>query len=160
MNRTCRICPKKFVPFRKNDENSGGSVSCNTQPNCRTSFTVATALLSPSFIGLLFGCSSTFLCGNDHLLPNLMPIPTRRIWCKYLSRSFCTVSFELPRWTPASEVLFSSTHFHVFVLVAQRMEQFLVLILHVVPETASVSSRTVSFCFPWIANSLSSFNTT
>ena len=42
VNRTRQISPKTFVPFRKIIEDSGGSVSCNTQPNCRTSFAVAT----------------------------------------------------------------------------------------------------------------------
>ena len=51
MNRTRRIGPKTFVPFRKIIEDFCRSVSCNTQPNCRTSFAVATALLSPfSFV--------------------------------------------------------------------------------------------------------------
>ena len=61
------------VPFREIDKDSGGSVSWNTQPNCRTSFNTATACLSPPFFGFLFGCSSTFLCVNEHSLPNLQP---------------------------------------------------------------------------------------
>ena len=31
----------------------------------------ATALVSPPFFGFLFGCSSTFQCGNEHSAPNL-----------------------------------------------------------------------------------------
>ena len=61
------------MPFREIAEDSGGSTSCDTQPNCRTLFTNATALLSPPFFGLLFGCSSTFQCGNEHSVPNLHP---------------------------------------------------------------------------------------
>ena len=73
VNRTRLIGLKTFRPFRKIDEESGGSVSWNTQPNCRASFSIATALLSPPFFGFLFVCSSTFLCGHDHLLLNLQP---------------------------------------------------------------------------------------
>ena len=47
MNRTRRIGPNNFVPFQEIVAESGGSVSCGTQPNCRTSFAIATALLSP-----------------------------------------------------------------------------------------------------------------
>ena len=36
------------------------------------------------------------------------------------------LSIELSRWTPASEVLFFSTHFYLFMLVAQWVERFLV----------------------------------
>ena len=39
----------------------------------RTSFNFATAFLSPPFFRFLFGCCSTFLCGNEHSLPNLHP---------------------------------------------------------------------------------------
>ena len=73
VNRTRRIGPNTFAPFRKIIEDSGGSVSCNTQPNCRTSFAGATALLSPLFFGFFFGCSSTIQCENEHLSPNLHP---------------------------------------------------------------------------------------
>ena len=69
VNRTRRIGPKTCVHFREIDTDSGGSTSCDTQPNCRTS----TALLSPPFFGLLLGCSSTFRCGNEHSAPNLHP---------------------------------------------------------------------------------------
>ena len=64
---------KTFVPFREIVTNSGGSVSSDTQRYCRKLFTIATALLSPPFFGLLLGCSSTFQCGNEHLSPNLQP---------------------------------------------------------------------------------------
>ena len=74
VNRTRRIGPETFVPFREIFTDSGGSASCETQPNCRTLFTIATALLSPPFFGLLFGCSSTFQCGNEHSSPNLHPV--------------------------------------------------------------------------------------
>ena len=54
VNCTRRIGPKTSLPFREIDEDCGRSVSCNTQPICRTSFTFATAFLSPSFFGFLF----------------------------------------------------------------------------------------------------------
>ena len=102
VNCTRRIDPKTLGLFRKIDEDSSGSVSWNTQPNCRTSFTIVTALLSPPFLGLLFGCSSTFQCGNERSLPNLQPDSDFENWhredasChkvllrKYLSRGLCT----------------------------------------------------------------------
>ena len=68
-----KLVPTLFVPFREIAADSGGSVSCDTQLNCRTLFTTATALLSSSFFGFLFGCSSTFQCGNEHSAPNLQP---------------------------------------------------------------------------------------
>ena len=54
VNRTHRIGPKTFVSFREIAADSGGSTSCDTQSNCGTSFTIAVALLSPPFFGLLF----------------------------------------------------------------------------------------------------------
>ena len=45
-----KIGPKTFVPFGEIAEDSRGSTSCDTQPNCRASFNAATALLSPSFV--------------------------------------------------------------------------------------------------------------
>ena len=82
MNRTRRIGSNTFLPFRKIDEDSGGSVSCDTQLNCRTLFPVTTALLSQLFFGPLFGWSSAIQCGNEHPAPNYtrgrMPILTKR----------------------------------------------------------------------------------
>ena len=104
VNFTHRIGFRMSELFRKIDENFGGSISWNTQPNCRdlhptspwlnswwvsrfttgcsvlsglvsrftTSchvlsccscfFNIATALLSPFFLDLLQGCSSTWRC--------------------------------------------------------------------------------------------------
>ena len=72
VNRTRRIGPKVFVPFRKIEKDSSGSVSWNIQPNCRTSFNLATTFYHHPY-SVFFGCSSTFLCGNEHLLPSLQP---------------------------------------------------------------------------------------
>ena len=49
--RTRGIGPKIVVPFREIAADSGGSTFCDTQHNCRTSFTITTALLSPPFFG-------------------------------------------------------------------------------------------------------------
>ena len=49
VNRTHRIGFRMFELFRKIDEDFGGSISWNTQPNCRVLFNIATALLSPFF---------------------------------------------------------------------------------------------------------------
>ena len=48
--------------FRKIDEDFGGSISWNTQPNCRVIFKKATAILSPFVLDFLLGCSSTWRC--------------------------------------------------------------------------------------------------
>ena len=62
VNRTHRIGFSMFELFRKIDEDFGGSISWITQPNCSVIFNVATALLSPFFLNLLLGCSSTWRC--------------------------------------------------------------------------------------------------
>ena len=62
VNWTHRIGFRVFELFRKIDEDFGGSISWNTQPNCHVLFSIATALLSPFFLGLLLGCSSTWRC--------------------------------------------------------------------------------------------------
>ena len=58
---THQIGFRVFELFRKIDEDVG-SMSWNTQPNCRVIFSIATALLSPFFLDLLQGCSSTWRC--------------------------------------------------------------------------------------------------
>ena len=49
VNRTHRIGFSMFVLFRKIDEDFGGSISWNTQPNWRVFLNIATALWSPFF---------------------------------------------------------------------------------------------------------------
>ena len=114
MNRTCRIEPKTFVSFRKIAEDSGGSTSCNFQSNCRTSFTIATALLSPPFLGHLLCCSSPFQCGNQHSTSNLeeltfgrMPILTRRFGASKFQEVLTRRSIEFLRLTSSSGISFS-----------------------------------------------------
>ena len=60
--------------FRKIDEDLGGSISWNTQPNYREIFNIATELLSPFFWDLLLGCASTWRCAKEHFSPNLQPL--------------------------------------------------------------------------------------
>ena len=110
VTRTRRIGPKIFVPFRKIVKDSSGSVSWNTQPNCRTSFNIAIALLSPPFFGFLFGCSSSFLYGNVTYCRIYNPMrcqlsqKVRANTCQEVSPR---LSIDLPRWTPTSEGPFS-----------------------------------------------------
>ena len=73
-------------------------MSCDTQLNCRTLFTEATALLPSSFFGFLFACSSTF----QFLAPNWaspfgkMPILTKRFGAKTFQTSLhgCRANFS------------------------------------------------------------------
>ena len=78
------------------------------------------------------------------------------IQCKYPSRSFCTAVGWTFQTTFCLWGSWFSTHFCLLVLVAQRAERLLVLVLRctLVPETALISSRKLTLCFPLIANSL------
>ena len=62
LNFTHWIGFRMSEPFRKIDQDFGGTISWNRQPNCRVLFSIATALLSPFFLDLLSGCSSTRWC--------------------------------------------------------------------------------------------------
>ena len=62
VSRTHRIGFSMFELFRKIDEDFGGSISWDTQPNWRVISSIATALLSPFFLDRLQGCSSTWRC--------------------------------------------------------------------------------------------------
>ena len=93
-----RTRPKTFGPFLEIVTDSGGSTSCDTQPNCRTSFTKATAslyttLLRP-FVGLFLNLPvrKWALCAEfTHKTDSREDANSHKvIWCKYLSRSFCT----------------------------------------------------------------------
>ena len=69
------LVPNLFGNFQERHTDSGGSASCDTQPNCWALFTIATALFchhpSSSFY---FGCCSTFRCWNEHSECNLHPV--------------------------------------------------------------------------------------
>ena len=122
VNRTRRIDPKTLVPFRKFDKDSGGSVSWNTQPNCRH-YSHLHFCHHPSSV-FCWVKPSTCLCATStyHRFFNPMQIYRidsredannhKVIWCKYLSRSLCTAVDWTSR-TPGSEVLFASTHFYL-----------------------------------------------
>ena len=72
-------------------------------------------------------------------------------------------SIGLPRRTPASEAPFSrrtSTSWCWWLRGWSDIRCRFFTFMIVKPETACVSSRTLPFCFPAIANSFSSFNTT
>ena len=60
VNSTHRIGFSMCELVRKIDEDFGGSIFWNTQPNCGAFFNIATALLSPFFLDFLLGCSSTW----------------------------------------------------------------------------------------------------
>ena len=70
-NCTRRIDPKTFVLFRKIDEDSGGSMSWNTQPTCRASFKIATALLSPSFFSVFCWVDLPPACAFKNTYPRI-----------------------------------------------------------------------------------------
>ena len=129
VNRTLRIGPKTFVPLLEIVTESGGSVSCDTQLNCRALFTIATALLSSPFFGFLLGCSSTCaeLTSRFRLIKltfGRMPTVTRWFSASTFQEVPARLSIGLPRRTPASEgPSFFSTNFYLLVLVAQRLER-------------------------------------
>ena len=167
VNRTGRIGPKICVPFRKIDEGSCGAVSWNTQPNCRTSFKKATAFLSPPFFGVLFGCSSPFLCGNDHLLPNVQPDSNFREDANCHRVSFVQIPFKkslhgcrldfTDGLRPLRVPFFRLTSTSWWLRGWSGFWCWFCTLINVVPET--VSFRTLPFCFPLLANSVSLFNT-
>ena len=114
VNRSRRVGPKTFVASVRSLKIQAAS-SCNIQPNSRTPFTKATALLSPTFFGFLFGCSSTFQCGNEHSLPYLQPdsdLSNKHSGgCRQSQGNLVQVPFKKflhgCRLTPASEAPFS-----------------------------------------------------
>ena len=80
VNRTRRVDPKTFVLFRENGKDSGGSLSRNSQPKCRASFNIVSAL----FVTILFlffaGMTFNLTVWNEHLLPNLDPDSDLQNW--------------------------------------------------------------------------------
>ena len=97
----------------------------NTQPNCRTSFNIATAFSSPPFFFFWFFARLTFnlpVCRRAliteftirfrlfKLTFGRMPIIVRWFGANTFQVISARLSSELPRWTPASEVLFPSMH--------------------------------------------------
>ena len=74
------LVPRLLGPSVKTMKSPAAWAHCNTQLNCRTCFTTAIALVSPPFFGFLFGCSSTFQCGNELFSPNLHPVSDLYNW--------------------------------------------------------------------------------
>ena len=115
VNCTRRIGPKTFVLFRKIDKDSSGSVSWNTQTNCRTSFHHSHCTFVTILIRLFAGLSPQPACAetstycriyNPILTFGRMPIVTRWFSANTFQEVFARLSIELPRSTPTSEVLF------------------------------------------------------
>ena len=158
---------------------SGGSASCDTQLNCRTLFTIATALLLSSVFGFLFGWSSTFRWGNELSAPNLHPDFVLQNWhsggcqdsqgdfgASTFQEVFTRRSIEFLRLASAPGISFSrhtATSFFVLYCGSEGGSAFGVGFarsLLSMPETALVSLRTLAFFSPLVTNTFSSFNTT
>ena len=70
-NWTRRIGFNMFELFRKIVVDFGGSISWNTQPNCRVFFKKATAILSPFFLDFLLGCSRQPIGVRKRIYPQI-----------------------------------------------------------------------------------------
>ena len=161
VNRTRRIDPKTFGLFRKIGKDSNGSVSWNTQPNCRASpkkshFTSVTILFR-FFAGLTFRlpvCKRALVTEITsrfrlkELTFGRMPTITNWFGADTFQVISARLSSELRRWTPASEVLFpwcTSTSLCWWF----RGGAVLVSVLHAFPHRAGnyavVSSLTLPF---------------
>ena len=123
--------PKSLVLCRKIDEDSGGSMSWNTQPNCLASFTVDTALLAPSFFGFFAGLIFNLPVLKSTLIPECASrflfvqvtfgrMPKITWWSRALT--FGAISARL--W----DSFFSEYFYHPFLSVVQRKERILVSI--------------------------------
>ena len=169
LNRTRRIDPRTFMPFREIVAHSGGSASCDTQPNCRTSFTVATALLSSLFSAFCLMARQTSSEGKQALCAEF----TSRCWFTKLTfgrvpkvtfqEVSTRLSVGLPRLASASEAPFSrriSTSWCWWLRGWSGFWCRFCTLIHVVPETTLVSSRTLPSCCPLMAKSFSSCNAT
>ena len=154
VNRTRRIGPKTFVLFRKINEDSSGSVSCNTQPQLSHIFhnshcTFATTLLRLFFLVVPQASSAESSTYRRIYIPfrtgNLVQVPFKKPL--HGCRLVFAVGFLPLRF------LFCSAHFYLFVLVAQRMERFLVLISHAhdcrAGKSIGLLSNTDPFAFHW-----------
>ena len=103
VNRTRRIGPKTCVPLLEIAADSGGSTSCDTQLNCRTLFTTATALLS-SPLALCAELTSRF--SFVELKFGEMPILTRLFGASTFQEVLTRQSIEFLRLVSASGNLF------------------------------------------------------
>ena len=143
-NCTRRLGLKTCVFFCKIGEDFGGSMSWDTQPNCRASFNKATAHVSPfvfRFVaGLIFNLpvhESTFIhefasrsiyvkIGIREDAKNHKMVSCTYLWC-----NLCT-AFELTSQMDSSlqDSFFSKNFCHPFLSVVQREFSVLVSVLH------------------------------
>ena len=150
--------------FRKIDEDFGGTISWNTLPDCRVIFNMATAHLSPFFLDLLLGCSSTWRCASEHFFPksaSILRLEEQAVWrMPFFTEWIGASSFEVvlagpPKHsstgTPASGT--SGSRSISLILPRRkarrriRLCRFCTLIC-IVTETAIVSFRTLPVRFP------------
>ena len=169
-----RVSPGLFASLRMFE-------SCEAQHNCGTIFRVATAFLSSLSLPL-WNCSlSLAFCSVVHQHNDagtntytrlcspilLCKIDTwedanthKAIACKHLSNNICTVVEEWHHVTFCLGYFFSSTHFDLVSLMAQKVWRhcglLLCTIVTLMPETALVSFRTLAFFFPLATSTFSS----
>ena len=152
-----------FELFHKIDEEFGGSTSWNTQPNCRAIFTIATALLSPFFLNLVLGCSSTWRCAQEHFSPHLhsFGLVEQAFWrmpffTEWVIASSSKVILARPSKRSTAGTFSSGTwgsRWFSLILLHERSRRRIRLcrfstLLHIVPETDIVSFRTLPVSFP------------
>ena len=149
--------------FRKIDEDFGGSMSWNTQPNCRVLFSIATALLSPFFrpfarlffnlamrIRALFPKSASILRLVEQAFWR-MPLLTEWIGASSFEVILAGQSKHSSTGIFASRTSFSRCI--SCILPRRRARRRIRLcrfctLIHIVPETAIVSFRTLPVGFP------------
>ena len=159
VNRTYRIGFSMFELFRKIDEDFGGSISWNTQPNCRVIFNIATALLSP--LARLFGNLAVCVRALIPKFASLFGLVEQGFWkIPFFTEWSGASSFEVilarqsghfPTWvlppaTPGSRCI-SHTLLRRRSRRKIRLCRFCTLI-QIVSETAIVSFRTLPVSFP------------
>ena len=159
-----RVFPRHFLPWE-----TIASECCDTQPNCDTQFTTATAFLSSlyPFLGSVFFFCFFWLFINRVMRKQTLVSSLRTRFtfyrigirsdanihnafaCRYLSNNICTVVEE---WTHGNFCLgyfSSSTHNDLVIRLDQRVWRQCVLVfvhdLGFVTETASVSLQTLAF---------------
>ena len=160
VNFTHRIGFRMFELFRKTDD-FGGSISWHTQSNCRVIFNITTAVLSSLFLDL---CQAVHQPGDAHKKTFLHPhSPTCRTstledaifhkmnWCKFLWRNPCKQSKHSSTWDSFLWDFWFSMHF-IFLPRRKARRRIglcrLCTLIHIVPETAIVSFRTLPVGFP------------
>ena len=160
VNRTRRIGPRTVVPFREIDTDSGGSASLWYATQVSHTFhcsycTFVTTLFS-AFCSVVPQPSSAGMSTLRRIFRFWPKNDIREdanshkvIQCKYLSRSFCTtVSWDFPDWLLPLRLLFSrrtSTSWCWWLRGWSYFRCRFCTIVTLVPETALVSPRTLTF---------------